>query len=83
MAVCLPAGFEVLHAVVHLARLGLVDVAADNAVHTAFVCFLREDLFELADEGTGSLDLELDRLAQRCVGHAQPAAYDVVVAVDL
>ena len=55
---------------------------AHDAVHPALLRLGGEDLLELADEGAGLFDLELDGLAQRGVGHAEPPADDVVVAVD-
>jgi hypothetical protein len=67
---------------VHVADLGVVDMAADDAVEAAAAGFLGQRRLEVVDVLDRVLDLELEVGRQRPVGIAEPAAHQVVPIVE-
>ncbi len=70
------AGVEVVDAL-DVARGGVVDVSADDAVDVVAPGFVRQRLLELADEVDGRLDAQLQVRRQRPVAEAEAAADEV------
>ncbi len=66
-----------------LADLGVVDVAADHALHAAPSSFTGHRGLEVADVAHRPLDLELEVARQAPVRQAQPRAQRIEGAVDL
>ena len=65
-----PVAVVAVHDIADLLHLGLVDVAADNAVDTALGSLVGQRMFEIADELDRALRLVLQIGGERPVGIA-------------
>ncbi len=77
-----PVAVVAVQHAVDVAHLGVVDVAADDALHAAPARLARDRDFEVADVADRALDLELEVLRQAPVRQAEPGAQRVERAVQ-